>query len=217
MSVHHHSQRGGGGLSGGGGRSSVFGSLGASWMACTLAELTTHPLDMLKTRLQFQKDIRKIGKLSSSTPLPSLQTPLQMPSQKLAPAPATRNLVQTFVGILKEEGVVGFYKGCPPALARQLTNSGLALFLYKPLRERVFDLYQKYAQLSEVKQKGEVKSPLWCKMITASLSSACGQFLSTPFDVIKVCVFEIRFFFFFCFFFFFWFIFFFYFFFLTLV
>ena len=92
---------------------------------------------------------------------------------------AARNFWQTFRGVIREEGVQGFYKGCPPAVMRQLLNSGLALFMYKPMRNAL--------AAPVLLPDGTVQTAsMGRKLIAASVASACGQFLSNPFDVLKV-------------------------------
>eukprot|EP00211_Chloroparvula_japonica_P014060 CAMPEP_0119150134 /NCGR_PEP_ID=MMETSP1310-20130426/44331_1 /TAXON_ID=464262 /ORGANISM="Genus nov. species nov., Strain RCC2339" /LENGTH=247 /DNA_ID=CAMNT_0007142285 /DNA_START=9 /DNA_END=752 /DNA_ORIENTATION=+ len=81
-------------------------------------------------------------------------------------------------GVVREEGFLAFYKGALPAVARQVLNSGLALFCYKPIRD--------YISKPSGGADGSATAPLHLKLAAAAASSAGGQFLSNPMDVLKV-------------------------------
>ncbi|CAI0394980.1 unnamed protein product [Linum tenue] len=81
-----------------------FGSNGA---AVAIATACTHPLDVLKVRLQMEL-VGQSGPLSG--------------------------MGQTFLKILKNEGPKGLYLGLTPALTRSVLYGGLRLGLYEPAK-----------------------------------------------------------------------------------
>ncbi|CAL1358863.1 unnamed protein product [Linum trigynum] len=81
-----------------------FGSNGA---AVAIATACTHPLDVLKVRLQMEL-VGQSGPLSG--------------------------MGQTFLKILKNEGPKGLYLGLTPALTRSVLYGGLRLGLYEPTK-----------------------------------------------------------------------------------
>eukprot|EP00039_Didymoeca_costata_P003747 m.69461 g.69461 ORF g.69461 m.69461 type:complete len:305 (+) comp12057_c0_seq2:107-1021(+) len=117
-----------------------------SGMAASIAETATFPMDIIKTRLQIQskKDVVK------------------------------RGLVQTGIGIVREEGFLRLYSGLFPACLRHVVYSGSRVMFYELLRENVF------------KRDADGNFPLWKGMLAGMTAGAAGQFIATPTDVLKV-------------------------------
>ena len=82
--------------------------------ASCIAESTTYPFDITKTRLQVA------GEMSASG------------------AGVKRGLVKTMAGIVQEEGIPQLYRGLAPACLRHLVYSGIRVSAYEVLRENVF-------------------------------------------------------------------------------
>ncbi|GLU03435.1 hypothetical protein SLE2022_206360 [Rubroshorea leprosula] len=85
--------------------STVFYHFGTSGLSVAVATAVTHPLDVLKVRLQMQ--------------LVGQRGPL-------------KGMGQLFVHILKNEGPKSMYLGLTPALTRSVLYGGLRLGLYEP-------------------------------------------------------------------------------------
>ena len=118
--------------------------------ACT-AELVVYPMDMVKTRMQIS------GMQASSTGVAARPSSFAVAS-----------------GIIRSEGIQGFYMGFPAACYRHLIYSGTRYLAYEMLREKVF-------------QRNEDGSfPLWKSACAAMSAGAIGQFLASPTDLIKV-------------------------------
>ena len=82
--------------------------------ASCVAESTTYPFDITKTRLQAAGEAG--GAISG----------------------AKRGLVGTMTGIVREEGMRALYKGLFPACLRHCVYSGIRVSAYESLRENVF-------------------------------------------------------------------------------
>ncbi|XP_004496002.1 uncharacterized protein [Cicer arietinum] len=85
--------------------STVFNHFGSSGLSVAIATSITHPLDVLKVRLQMQLVGQK-GPLSG--------------------------MGQLFLSVVKNEGHKSLYLGLTPALTRSVVYGGLRLGLYEP-------------------------------------------------------------------------------------
>ncbi|KAL1331597.1 hypothetical protein HN51_048862 [Arachis hypogaea] len=85
--------------------STVFNHFGTSGLSVAVATAITHPLDVLKVRLQ-----------------------MQLVGQK---GPLT-GMGQLFLSVVKNEGPKSLYSGLTPALTRSVLYGGLRLGLYEP-------------------------------------------------------------------------------------
>ncbi|GLV46763.1 Uncoupling protein 4A [Carabus blaptoides fortunei] len=90
-----------------------------SVVAASIAELTTYPLDLTKTRLQIQ------GELANKQDV------------KITTAPH-RGMLKTAAGIVREEGLLMLWQGTSAALLRHTVYSGTRIVCYQTLREKVF-------------------------------------------------------------------------------
>ncbi|XP_033102584.1 mitochondrial uncoupling protein 4-like isoform X2 [Anneissia japonica] len=123
--------------------------------AATVAETGTFPLDLTKTRLQIQ------GEVSVS-------------ANKGHHAVPYRGMVQTAVGVVREEGVLKLWQGVTPAIYRHIVYTGCRMGAYEYIRENILG-------------KNEDGSfPVW-KAVCGGLSAgAIGQFIASPADLVKV-------------------------------
>ncbi|XP_077527449.1 uncoupling protein 4A [Haemaphysalis longicornis] len=81
--------------------------------AASVAETTTYPLDIVKTRLQVQGEMAAKGQLVDR-----------------------RGFFKTAAGIVREEGLLKLWKGLPPAIYRHLIYSGCRMNFYEGMRDR---------------------------------------------------------------------------------
>ncbi|XP_023714251.1 mitochondrial uncoupling protein 4 isoform X2 [Cryptotermes secundus] len=89
-----------------------------SVIAASIAEVVTYPLDLTKTRLQIQ------GELAATKHASMNSTPY-------------RGMVQTALGIAKEEGFLKLWQGITPAIYRHVIYSGIRIVSYETLRDKV--------------------------------------------------------------------------------
>eukprot|EP00501_MAST-03F_sp_TOSAG23-6_P001930 GSMAST32.ASY1.ANO1.2011.1 assembled CDS len=82
-----------------------------SSVAACVAEISTFPFDIIKTRLQ---------------------------AQALISQPKYRGFFATGVGIFREEGMLRLYRGLSPACLRHCIYSGFRVMSYEVLRDKVF-------------------------------------------------------------------------------
>lgn len=108
---------GGGGLRGGGGVLDAAGpaarKLAATVTAGVVAEASTFPVDLCKTRMQLAAEL----------------------GRRRPGAPAPRGPLDTFAAIVRAEGLAGLYRGVEPALARHVPYTGTRILVYEALRE----------------------------------------------------------------------------------
>lgn len=80
--------------------------------AATVAESSTIPLDVAKTRLQLQNELR--GKVGGGKPY--------------------RGMIGTLAGVYREEGPRALFRGLPAAVIRQTVYGGIGVGMYQPVR-----------------------------------------------------------------------------------
>ncbi len=122
----------------------VFGGV-----ASCVAEACTFPIDVAKTRLQLQrKQLRKAAKASEV---------------------AYRGMVDVWVRVAREEGVMTLYRGLPPALLRQASYGTIKFGLYSTFKELL--------PLPDSPGKN---------VLCAVVSGATASAVANPTDVLKV-------------------------------
>lgn len=103
-------------------------------IACMVAAFVTHPIDSIKVRLQLQ-DKRNVTKY--------------------------KGLVRGIATIVREEGLVGLYRGLSASLLREGTYSTIRIALYQPIKDLIRDPNEKY-------------EPLYKKILAGSISGVIG-------------------------------------------
>ncbi|RMJ18817.1 hypothetical protein CDV36_001470 [Fusarium kuroshium] len=111
--------------------------------ASCLAVICSHPLDLVKVRLQ-------------ATPL----------SER-------KNVLETIVHILRNEGVSGLYRGLSAGLLRQLTYGSTRFAIYESIKE-------------QSSKHGDGPAPMTVLLPGAFLSGACGALVGNPADLANV-------------------------------
>ncbi|XP_027722607.1 mitochondrial uncoupling protein 4 [Vombatus ursinus] len=127
-----------------------------SSFASIVAEISTFPLELTKTRLQMQGEaaLNRNRFFKDSTPY--------------------RGMIKTTIGIIQEEGFLKLWQGGISAIYRQVVYSGFRMVIYEYLRDSVFG-----------KSENNI-FPLWQSVIGGTLSGALAQFFCTPADLVKV-------------------------------
>lgn len=109
-----------------------------------VAALFTNPIDVVKIRLQLQGQ----------------------GGVKAGAGGKTHGLFAMFGYILKEEGLLAFWKGVVPSLLREITYSSLRLGLYEPIRNSL-------SSAEEREQGGQ--AALWKKLVAGATAGAVGS------------------------------------------
>lgn len=102
-----------------------------------IASIATYPHEVLRTRLQIQKQQR----LAKASPAPT---------SAAAPAPF-EGVVKTYHRILREEGLAGFYRGLGVNLLRTVPASALTILTY----ELIFRHLHRWGEQAEDEAKRE--------------------------------------------------------------
>ncbi|KXJ16192.1 mitochondrial uncoupling protein 4 [Exaiptasia diaphana] len=123
--------------------------------AATFAETVTFPLDITKTRLQIQGERASMVSSNGHTV-------------------AYRGMVQTAIGIVREEGLLRLWNGITPAVMRHIVYTGSRMTVYEFLRNKV------------LKRNTDGLFPIWKSVISGMTAGAVGQFISSPTDLVKV-------------------------------
>ncbi|KAJ4328363.1 Mitochondrial dicarboxylate transporter [Fusarium piperis] len=111
--------------------------------ASCLAVICSHPLDLVKVRLQ-------------ATPL----------SER-------KNVLETILHIVRNEGVSGLYRGLSAGLLRQLTYGSTRFAIYESIKE-------------QSSKQGSGSAPMAVLLPGAFLSGACGALVGNPADLANV-------------------------------
>merc|ERR1719263_127143 len=83
-------------------------------------------------------------------------------------------ILATIKGIVKSEGLIGFYRGLSPAILRHWIYTASRIFLYEDFRNRKV----LYSKKDEINFLG--------KFIIGGFSGGIGQFIASPADIMKV-------------------------------
>lgn len=131
--------------------------LGLAGASNCVSAVATNPLDVLKTRLQLQRDV--VG------------------------AAQRVGLLATARMMVMREGVISLYAGLVPSLAREASYSAMRLGLYEPAKTLVMGL----AGVGDGDGGGGGASESYVTKLTAGALSGCtGAAIANPTDLVKV-------------------------------
>ncbi|KAG2486912.1 hypothetical protein HYH03_014411 [Edaphochlamys debaryana] len=136
-------------------KATILQDLFISSLSVSGATLFTNPLDVIKTRLQLHR----------RSTVPGVRPP---------------GLVRTGVMLVREEGVLGLWKGLTPALARGFVYGGMRLGLYAPTR----DLLETLASATSDGATGGLAA-VGLKVAAGTLSGALAAGLTSPTELVK--------------------------------
>ncbi|CAG0882194.1 unnamed protein product [Darwinula stevensoni] len=106
-------------------------------------------------------------------PLDLVKTRLQIQGEGGKPHPH-RGFLTTSLGVIRDEGPLKLWRGLTPAIYRHVLYSGIRLSVYERLRERGLG------------RNPDGSFPLWKSVIAGMTAGACGQFIASPADLVKV-------------------------------
>lgn len=108
----------------------------------------TNPIDVVKIRLQLQGEGLGTGNPGGG-----------------------RGLLGMFSAVLREEGVLAFWKGVVPSLLREITYSSIRLGAYEPLRNCLSSAEEREVLGGQV--------ALWKKLLAGAIAGAVGSGYTT--------------------------------------
>ena len=120
----------------------------------TEAIMVVTPAEVCKIRMQAQYH--------------SMADPVELSQRKY------RNVFQTAIVIVKEEGIGALYKGVVPTMLRQGCNQAVNFTVYQMFKTK----------LEEYNGPG-VSIPSWQTMIAGGISGGLGPTVNNPLDVVK--------------------------------
>lgn len=112
-----------------------------------VAALFTNPIDVVKIRLQLQGEGKCKGYKGKAI------------------GGGNIGLFAMFRVILKEEGLLAFWKGVVPSLLREITYSSIRLGAYEPVRN--------FMSSAEEREGGQIS--LWKKLLAGASAGAVGS------------------------------------------
>lgn len=128
--------------------STILSKCFAGGVGCGFAGFLTNPCDVIKVRNQQYADVKY------------------------------STFRSTAISILKEESVLGFFKGATASVLRECTYSALRMGLYDPIKRQ-------YSIILNDKFDIQPSSPI-VKIISSFTSGAIGSAIFNPIDVVKV-------------------------------
>lgn len=166
-----------------------------SGMAVVGATSFTHPIDVVKVRLQLDKK-RGGGAPPSSSSSGRSGRGCTCTTTTTAAAGMRRGLVVVGANVVQREGLLALWSGIAPALMRSALYGGIRLGLYGPVKERFYGLpahehrtdTDAAAVLLEPPGAGGAGAArlLLMKVSAGVLSGLVGSVIAHPLDVIKV-------------------------------
>lgn len=149
-------------------------------IASIVAGCSTHPLDLLKVRMQLQgetpapnpsvQSLRPALAFHSTSVAAPGSTSIHVPP---APAPARVGLVSVGVRIVQQEGVAALFSGVSATILRQTLYSTTRMGLYDILKQKWTDPNTR-------------NMPLTSKITAGLISGAIGAAVGNPADVAMV-------------------------------
>ncbi|KAG0216217.1 hypothetical protein BGX33_000315 [Mortierella sp. NVP41] len=153
----------------------AFGGLG-----CMTAVVFTHPVDVIKTRLQLQGEAIAVIAPSSTTSTaaaissmkPSTTTVTTTPTKTLRLFPLLRQIIRT-------EGPQVFMRGLAPAVLRES--------VYSTIRVGSYDFFKGiYSGMGAAGLRGGEETTTTVKLLSGLTSGMIGSAIANPTDLIKV-------------------------------
>merc|ERR1711976_764448 len=145
-----------------------------------VAEVTTYPLDFIKTKLQIQGEYAKNAANGSDE---KLKNSTSRKSKRLG-------IARIAYKSIKQQGATSLYKGVSPAILRHLVYSGVRMPVYETIRDHFRDRKIISSDWDNQTTKTKTKIPqglsLWQAMVIAGASGGFAQWLASPTDLIKV-------------------------------
>ncbi|KAL3853599.1 hypothetical protein ACJMK2_017135 [Sinanodonta woodiana] len=123
--------------------------------SCMCAAFVTNPIDVVKTRMQLESELAEQKGLS------------HLKNRYYD------GWIKGCSTIIRDEGLLGLYKGVIPSLIREGIYSTIRLGAYEPLKRFMG-------------ARDPAHTPLWKKICAGAISGAIGSSIATPTDLVKV-------------------------------
>jgi len=143
------------------------------------AACCSHPLDLLKVRLQLQT-CASAAAAASSVPAAAGS------SAQAAAAGARQGLLPLVAGIVRNEGVLSLYSGLSASLLRQATYSTVRFGTYEGLKQRRLDSLRAEARRAGGKQRPPTDLPMLDSIAFSLFGGAVGGVAGNPADLVNV-------------------------------
>ncbi|KAK7837147.1 mitochondrial uncoupling protein 5-like [Quercus suber] len=146
-------------------------------IASIIAGASTHPLDLIKVRMQLQGESNPALVQAYRPAVAALNTPNGYISLRIAPPPPTRvGLVSIGTQIVKSEGATALFSGVSATILRQTLYSTTRMGLYEILK-------QKWSDHSD---SDTAKLPITKKIVAGLIAGGVGAAVGNPADVAMV-------------------------------
>ena len=126
-------------------KNDIFIKMAIAGTSCAMVSSLLNPVDVTKIRMQNQSKSNQI---------------------------LYKNFFQATLKIITDEGIIGWCRGLPASIYRELSYSSIRIGAYEPIRYKLCDITQSQT------------SPL-VKYTSALLSGFIGSFAANPLDLVK--------------------------------
>ncbi|XP_030944078.1 mitochondrial uncoupling protein 5-like [Quercus lobata] len=144
-------------------------------IASIIAGASTHPLDLIKVRMQLQGESNPALVQAYRPTVTALNTPNGYMSLHIAPPPRV-GLISIGTQILKSEGATALFSGVSATILRQTLYSTTRMGLYEILK-------QKWSDHSD---SDTAKLPIMKKIVAGLIAGSVGAAVGNPADVAMV-------------------------------
>lgn len=145
-------------------------------IASIIAGASTHPLDLIKVRMQLQGESNPALVQAYRPAVAALNTPNGYISLHIAPPPTRVGLVSIGTQIVKSEGATALFSGVSATILRQTLYSTTRMGLYEILK-------QKWSDHSD---SDTAKLPITKKIVAGLIAGSVGAAVGNPADVAMV-------------------------------
>jgi hypothetical protein len=132
-------------------------------VSCSAPLPVVNPIEVVKTRLQLQGELCEEKNKSAASRIYGKERKY-------------KGFTRSVLHIIKEEGLVGLYKGIVPAALRESSYAAIRLALYDPIKQ----------MLGEDRTSASGNLPFWKKFVAGATAGSIGAAIATPTDVLKV-------------------------------
>ena len=145
-------------------------------IASIIAGASTHPLDLIKVRMQLQGESNPALVQAYRPTVAALNTPNGYVSLHIAPPPRV-GLISIGTQIVKSEGATALFSGVSATILRQTLYSTTRMGLYEILKQKWSDHHS---------DSDTAKLPIMKKIVAGLIAGSVGAAVGNPADVAMV-------------------------------